>query len=172
MYVHRWHNRNCKCMQNKGMTIIWVTVNQVCLLRRQLSIRGRKSTAVTIMTLMRKQARRTTATSLDTQRETNTRSPPGVQTPPTSSFSLTLHSSFCGDKWVPLAWQWDKEQTGPDLRHGPQFENTYNTLPQSQLIQGFANCFTGESSRLGLHNKFWYWREIFLLLVCFRLSPF
>lgn len=133
----------------------------VCLSRRQLSIRGRKSTPVRIMTLMRKQARRTTATSLDTQQETNTRSPPGVQMPPTSSFSLTLHSSFCGDKWVPLAWQWDKEQTGLDLRHGPQDENTYNTLPQSQLIQGFTNWFHRWAFKAGSPQQVLILKRIF-----------
>lgn len=109
----------CECL--------WIKRVWVCLSHRHLSVQGRKSTQRRIVTLMRKQASGTTVTSSSTHTE-NTHSPPGAKTPPTGSFSTAVHPSFCGDKCVPLAWQGDKEQTGPDLRHKTQHENTPSLL--------------------------------------------
>lgn len=97
----RWHNRTRKCMLNEGVSTIWMCMDQM---------------SDACLSLPWKEVH--TAQDCDTNEETghwdnsdflthththmhaDIHCPTGVETPPASSFSSTLHPSFSTDKWV------------------------------------------------------------------------
>lgn len=121
-----------------------------------LTVLGRKSTLDRIVTLMRKKATRRAMTSSHIHTFTHTCR--CLDTPLQALYLQKFHPSFSVDKWVPLPWQGDKEQTGSDLRHKPQHENTVSAL----FIHTFAGWFHTLVLNMILYNRPWQ-RSAFLI---------